>query len=285
MKSTPASSPSAVLAPEPSHCFRFNEPSERLFLAIGGESPLLIHATNPMAGLAGIMPLGEMVGSEDGRTLFFPDAGLEIALDRIDAMHGIELPTEDGSTLSIEFALRGDPRALAIAAIAPHENADLFRRRLLALRFTSIDPLIYRKWSRAHTQHPVMCPCCSAAAAKRRANPAGNPMAGMFEQAVVRSTPLRCTLISRSCGFTSWLLPSDLSCGNGRLELTGNGGSSLLDFDPGICHSLSITRQRLDGEHFSVMRLFDSKGEAHLEIATPGWQAEADWRALCMGPE
>lgn len=276
------SSSSAVVAPEPSHCFSINEPVERLFLTIGGESPLLIHAANAMAGLAAIMPLGGIVGSEDGGTLFFPDAGLEIALDRIDAMHGIDLPMGDRSTLSVEFAMRGDPRALAIASIPPHGNADSFRHRLLALRFTSLDPSIYQKWCRDYTRHPVMCPCCSAAATKRRGDPAGNPMARMFEQAILSSTPLRCTLLSPSCGFASWLIPADLCFGNGRLELTGNGGASLLELDPGICHSLAITRRRLDGENFSVMRLFDSKGEAHLEIATPGWRAAADWKSLCM---
>jgi hypothetical protein len=282
MKPRSDSSTSSVVAPEPSHCFRIHDPAERLFLAFGGESPLLIHAANAMAGLAAIMPLGELVGSEDGNTLFFPDAGLEIMPDRTDAIHGIDLPMGERSTLSVEFAMRGDPRALAIAAIPPHGNATLFRHHLLALRFTSLDPRIYQKWSRAYTRHPVMCPCCSAAATKRRSDPAGNPIARVFEQAILRCTPLRCTLPSDACGFSSWLLPSDLSFANGRLELTGNGGSSLLEFDPGICHSLAIARRRLDGEDFSVMRLFDSKGEAHLEIATPGWRAESEWKALCM---
>jgi hypothetical protein len=262
-------------------CVRFDGPPELLLLSMTCETPLYIHAGNWMAGLCAVTPLREMIGNHTGTRVFFPEDGLQVSLEDIEAIHGIDLETGEDSTLSVEFAIQGLPRAISIAALPNLSDAPRFRRSLRHQRAAVLTNDEYQQWSDSHTRRPAMCPCCAASAEQRRAAPQHNPLSRIFRHAIQHAVPLRCGIVSPAYGFTAWLTPGAIDFDDGRIELTGTDGMSMLEFDPGACHSLAVIRERLDDEPFTIMRLFDSTGNLRLEIGTPGWEAESTWRELC----
>lgn len=262
-------------------CFRVDAAPERLLIALSCGSPLFIQAANPLAALCTVESLGEMAGDTGGRRVFFPDNGLELAIEDIARIHAVELETLGDSILSVEFALAGAPRALILATPPGHANAAIFRKRIGHLAKRPVERDRYETWCRNFLREPVLCSCCVDAAKQRRANPSAHPIAIIFQRAIDMNLPLRCTLMGGACGFTSTLMPASLDFNPSSIDLTGADGTTQLGIDPGICHSLAVEPLTLDGEKHSILRLFDSLGQEHFQLTASGWDACAAWVAVC----
>lgn len=262
-------------------CFVFDVSPERLLMAMRCQSPWFIQAANALAVLATVEPLGDMAGACCGQQVFFPENGLDLAINDVARIHLVELQGPTGTIVSVEFALAGDPRALTIAAPPGHPDAVSLRIRLERLKKHLIAEKTYQEWCHGYTREPVLCPCCKEAAQKRRTQPAAHPAAGILRHAMDQSLPLRCTLKSNACGLTTTIQPAFLDFDDGGIQLTGIDGSSQLGIDPGLCHAIAVEPLTLDGEKHSVFRLMDSLGRINLEISTPGWYACKVWVEIC----
>jgi len=254
---------------------------ERLLIAMAVALPVFMQAANPLAQVCKLVPLGEMVGAQEGNRVFFPQSGLEVTLDDIERIHLVELETPGESTLSIEFAVTGDPRALILAAPGKWTDAGSIRRRICGFSKHALAHDKYETWCRDFTREPVLCPCCSVAAAKRRADPSLHPVAAIFHHALRHGMRLRCVLKSEACGLSVEILPGELDLSEGRISLTGADGTSHVSLDPGLCHAIGVETRDLDGEAHSMLRLYDQHGHLALEISTPGKQAAAVWCQFC----
>ena len=260
---------------------RIDDAPERVLLALACGTPLLVQAGNRMASLATLSPLGEMAGCTTGRAVFFPEIGLDLAIEEVEAVHALDFTIGGNRALSVEFAIGNHPRALAIAALAAHGDDARVRDRLRPLRAARMAERAYQKWQDGYTRPPPMCPCCRGKAETRRQHADQHPVFTILADATEHERPLRCTLLSAVCGFSSWILPGILTCDEGRIECRDHAQSSMIELDPGLFHAVHIRRCRMDGEPYTALRLFDSLGIARVEISTPGWQADGVWHHTC----
>jgi hypothetical protein len=234
-----------------------------------------------MAGMCAMTPLREMVIDHSGSEACFPEEGLHVSLRKIDAIHGVDLHSATGPLLSAEFAIRGVPKALAIAAIPNLSDVERFRSAMGEQAAQFITPQGFQRWHKSHARKPALCPCCEAAAEKRRATLEQNPLTRIFHHAIGSGMQLRSSIVSPAYGFTASLTPASLAFAEGILEVSGADGTTMIELDPGLCHSLTIVRETLDGERFSTLKLYDSTGTIHLKLAAPGWETEKLWRKIC----
>lgn len=260
---------------------RFKGSIPALLENVAGSGPLYVHARNWMAELATILPLGGMVTDEEERTAMFPEQGLLLALGEVEEVHGVTIEYRSRQALALEFATRGEPRAVSIVALPNISDMEHFTRCIHRHPADILREEDYRKWREEFIVRPYICPCCTAASEERRADPERNPLARIFCHAIETRLALRCNVASSAIGFCAWLTPQSLQFSDGVMGAIGIDGKSMLELDFGICHSMHIARREIDNEAFSEISLYDSLGGLHLQIAARGWQHEAVWRGLC----
>lgn len=264
---------------------RFPGPLTPMLSGMAKTGPLYVHSRNWMAEMASIVPLAGMVEDESENSVFFPEDGLHLALDAVEAVHGVEIDCRGKRALALEIATLGEPRSLSIVAI-PHVS-DVARFSVCLNRHPAqvLDEEEYQQWREDFLVRPVICPCCQAAADERRAYPERNPLTRVFCDAIDRDIELRCTLVSPVFGFSTWLKPGHLQFTNGILGVIAEDGQSMLEIDPGVCHTLRIVCRQIDDEPFSEIHLYDSVGTLHFKISARGWDKEAVWRGFCKAGE
>lgn len=260
---------------------RFHGAASSLLQDLPGAGPLYLHARNWMAELAAITPLTGLVIDEDERAAFFPEEGLHLSLDAVQAIHGIAIEHHTHPALAIELASHGEPRALSIAAIPNFSDLTRFSSILQRHPSERLSEETYQEWRRASTLLPRICSCCAAAAEERRENPERNPLTRILCHAIEEQATLRCRLRSTLFSFATPLLPRTLQFSDHKISVIAADGKSMLEVDLGICASLRIHLRKIDDEAFSVLQVFDSTGHPHLELAAPGPQMGHAWQRRC----
>lgn len=261
---------------------KFNGPLPSLLQGVAGGGPLYVHARNWLAELAAIVPLTGMVTDESENSLFFPEQGLHLSLGAVQAVHGVVIDYRTRQALALEIATRGEPRTLSVVAIPNISNMEHFTRCLDHHPAEILREEDYQQWREEFITHPMLCPCCEASAAERRSQPERNPLTRIFCHAIEHGLDLRCHLISRVAGFTTWLRPKNLQLSNDMLGVIAEDGKSMLEVDPGVCHMLRIVCRVVDDEPFTEILLYDALGDLHLTISARGWDKDAVWRGLCL---
>jgi len=260
---------------------RFTGPFNGILQELTGIGPLYVHARNWLAELAAIIPLTGMAVDESGNTAIFPEDGLVISLGEVEEVHGVTINYQKRQALALEFATPGEPRGVSIVAIPNISDMESFTRCLHRHPAEIVREDEYERWREKFMVRPAICPCCMAAMEERRENPERNPLTAIFQHAIAEGLELRCEIISPSMGLSTWLAPRGLQFSNGLTGLIGSDNKAMLEVDYGMCHSLRIARQVMDGEVFSEICLYDSIGQLHLKIAARGAKHEGFWREIC----
>ncbi|MFT4175461.1 MAG: hypothetical protein QM627_02285 [Luteolibacter sp.] len=255
---------------------------EEVLLSLTSEAPLYLHARNWMAEMAAIRPLTEPILDEEQLWLSYPEQGLTLSLSAIRCLHRVSIEHRCRTSLALEIATRGEPRSISIAAIPTLSDLDAFAEKLAPHACTPLTRETYETWRKNHLIRPTACPCCQEAAEKRRKNPENNPITRILCSAIDQRQTLHCTLSARAFHFSQSILPHHILLSDKHISVTGDDHRSMLEIDPGLCHSLHIERRVVDAEQVTRLMLFNSLGIPELTLETSGWDSAAHWQELCM---
>lgn len=255
-------------------------PALQVLDSLPSELPLYVHGRVPMAEVAVITTLGGCFVGHDG-CFRFPETGLAMSLDAIRAMHCIEVEDEAFPSVALEIATPGEPRSVSFAAVPSFSNPRDFGKSLASHPARELTSSQYDTWRARHHVPPHQCPCCKEAAANRRLNPANNPIARILAEAVHSRTVLRCQVHSKVFNFRITLTPGELLVHDSHLGITGEDQHSLIEIDPGFCHSMTIRTERIDSELVTILNIHDSLGTLGLTLETPGEKSAAKWAEIC----
>ncbi|MDB6079158.1 MAG: hypothetical protein JWO82_2905 [Akkermansiaceae bacterium] len=271
--------------PAATRALRFSCQPETILQEISTGSSTYVHARNLACELAAIAPLHSPVIDEQERLAFFPESGLSFALGEVTGLHAVMIPRPSAPAYSLEIGLPGVSRALSLVAIPECSDMLAFENALLRQNALPITEKELSAWQAVTTASLEMCPCCTASAEARQKEPEKHPLARVLRHATRERHSLLCRLISPHLAFSSWITPEQFRAGNGRLSAVDTGRRGLLEIHIGYVHSLWTLRQKIDGEDYVVLRVFDPLGRLHLEIASPELRLEAVWRELCRERE
>ncbi|MES2997026.1 MAG: hypothetical protein V4733_09485 [Verrucomicrobiota bacterium] len=261
--------------------YRFDCPAAPLAALIPVGAQACVQVANRIAGLGVMLTLHDLTPDDTRRFLSFPENGLHFAPEEVTAIHGIDLHGSACTAFSLEFAIAGEPRAVSIALTPQESGQRTVQEHLIAFAAGEIDETEYDRWHDENQATAKMCPCCLETANHRRANPRATPLARILRCAAAHKTALRCSILAPEYGFSTWLTPGTTICRNGRIEVASWHEPAVLEIDPGACHSYWIGTERLDGEWFTTMRVFDSHGCPHLQISARGRSHTARWEPFC----
>ncbi len=243
--------------------------------------PLYIHARNWMAEMTMITPLTACLVDDGQDWISFPEQGLNLSLTAIEYLHSVAVEHPSRSSLGLEIATRGEPRSVSIAAIPALSNLAGFTAKLARHDSEFMATKEYEQWRGRQLIRPSACPCCAQAAEDRRENVAASPLAKILSAVVNECRPLHCRLFSPAFRLALSLVPKSILLNQGRIILAGSDDMSLLEIDPGLCHSITIHRRRIDAEMITSMRIYNSLGVPELTVETPGHESYDDWLRLC----
>lgn len=264
-----------------SHRYRRIEESPASVLsALSHTTPLYIHARNWMAEMALISPLADSFRG-DGGWLSFPEQGLNMAMDSLQHLHCVTIDHHTRPSLALEIATHGEPRAISFAAIPSISNLEAFRASLESHPSQPLSSDQYHAWRDSHLIRPTACSCCAGAAEARRKDPGKSPLARILRHSIEDGLQLHCRLHSASFHFALSLIPADILLGKGHITITGDDCASMVEIDPGLCHSLMLHRKEIDAEPMTVLRVYNSLGVPELVIETPGYKAHDQWLEFC----
>ena len=234
-----------------------------------------------MAEMASITSLTECVMDDESQIACYPEQGLYLSLDHIEYLHTVAIEHRSRASLALEIATDGEPRAISIAAIPLLSDLPAFTACLAEQPFHPLSAENYEQWRVSHLIRPSICSCCAEAAEERRQKPETNPLTKIFCHAIEEQMTLHCRLTSPAFRFARSILPGALLFQGGHITLTSQDGSSMLEIDPGYCHSLTLHRTSIDAEPMTCLRIYNSLGTPELTIETPGWSAYDHWLSLC----
>lgn len=243
-------------------------------------NPLYLHARNWMSEMAAITPLTGSFANDDG-WFSLPEQGLNVYLPGIRHLHAISIDHPSRPSVALEIATHGEPRSVSFAAIPLFSDIGAFRDCLSIHPAQELSSEEYDAWRAGHIVRPVACSCCAEAAKNRRKNLGDNPLSLIFAEAVENRRPLHCHLRSGTFRFAHTFVPGELLLQGGHIGLTGEGQMAMLEIDPGLCHSLTFDRTRIDADPMTILSLSNSLGETEMTIATPGFDACAEWTRIC----
>jgi hypothetical protein len=268
--------------PAAGRSLRFSGPVENLLEDISNGDRLYIYQRNRLCELAIITSLGNPVYDRSQGHLLFPENALVLSLPAVDFVHGVTV--QQGGTLAyvLEFAMKGEPRAICIAAIPDVSNVERFGIVMARHPSTILTAKEFEQWQKsAAVPHPV-CPCCEHEAKRRREHPEDHPLTAIFNHALTNRVPLHCNLESPHRTFSTWILPRDLHHRSGILGIVSDDEHALLEIDLGLIHSMDIRQQKVDGQQFAVLKLYDSVGTLHFTICSLEPEMEGIWRGFCQ---
>jgi hypothetical protein len=246
--------------------------------ALCRSTPLYLHAGNWMAEMATITELTECL--IDDEWIAFPEQGLNLSLPAIRHLHSIAI--DQRSSLALEIATHGEPRAVSIAAIPAASDLEKFADRLDGFPNEFLSEKAYQEWRSQHLIRPAACQRCVAAAEERRRDPEANPLTHILDDAVKQGLHLHCQLTSPAFHFALSMTPGNLLLNHGHLAITSHDHRSMLEIDTGLCHLLDLRRRRIDDEPMTVMSIYNSLGAVELTLQTPGYDAYENWLRLCQ---
>jgi hypothetical protein len=258
--------------------YRIDAAPAAVLPALCHSTPLYVHAGNWMADLAAITDFTECLVDDDW--LSFPEQGLALSLPAIQHLHTIAIDRR--SSLAMEIATPGEPRAVSIAAIPAASDLDQFAERLSYFPTKFLNEKRYQEWRSQQLIRPAACKRCVAAAEERRLHMATNPLGHIFANAVKEGLTLHCELTSPVFRFAVAITPGEILFDRGHLGITGNDQLSMLEIDTGLCHSLDLRRRLVDDEPMTVLSIFNSLGAVELTLQTPGFTAYENWLQLCQ---
>ncbi|RYD29454.1 MAG: hypothetical protein EOP87_18300 [Verrucomicrobiaceae bacterium] len=264
-----------------SHRFRRIEESPATVLTgLSNTTPLYLHARNRMAEMAVFTTLSDSFQSDDG-WLSFPEQGMNLSLDAMQHLHRVAVNHPTRPSLALEIATPGEPRAVSFAAIPSLSDLEAFRGALDLHPSQPLTSCQYHDWRASHLIRTAACSCCAAAAETRRKDPGSSPLARILAHSIAERNPLHCRLHSPSFNFALGITPADLLLDKGRIAITGDDRASMVEIDPGLCHSLLLHREEIDAEPMTVLRACNSLGATELVIATPGHAGYDRWLEFC----
>lgn len=264
-----------------SHRYRRIEEAPSTVVAdLSNTTPLYVHARNWMAEMAVITSLSDSFRSDDG-WLSFPEQGLNLSIHAIQHLHCVAIDHHTKPSLALELATDGEPRAVSFAAIPSLSDLDTFRDTLDAHPSQILSSGQYHAWRTSHMIRPTVCPCCASAAEARRKDPGKSPLARILTHSIGEQRELHFRLHSPSFHFGLSQTPAELLLNNGRLTIIGETSSSMLEIDPGLCHSLMLLRKEIDAEPMTQLRIYNSRGVPELTIETSGYDAHDRWLEFC----
>ncbi|WAC20556.1 hypothetical protein OVA24_04080 [Luteolibacter sp. SL250] len=259
---------------------RIEESPATVLAGLSNITPLYLHARNWMAEMAVVTALSDSFQSDDG-WFSFPEQGMNLSLDAMQHMHCVAINHHARPSLALEIATHGEPRAVSFAAIPSLSDLGAFRH---ALDHHPSQPLTsgqYHDWRTSHLIRPTACSCCAGAAEARRKDPGNSPLARILAHSIREGHQLHCRLHSPSFHFALSLTPADLVLNKGHITITGDDCASMVEIDPGLCHSLMLHRKEIDAEPMTVLRVYNSLGVPELVIETPGYEAHDRWLEFC----
>jgi hypothetical protein len=260
---------------------RLQAPPRLVLSGLCGATPLYVHARNWMAEMAAISPLTENLIDEESQWISFPEQGLNLSLAAIRHLHSVEIDHPSRPSLALEIATHGDPRAVSFAAIPSFSDMASFAGNLSEYTRQYLTGEEYDTWRSSHIIQPSACLCCAEAAARRRKNPEKSPLVRIFSSAIAQACELHCRLQSESFRFAHSFVPGNLLMDGSHIGVTGRECLSILEIDPGLCHSLVMHRREIDAEPMTSLRIYNSLGVAELTIETTGWGAYDEWLEFC----
>ena len=272
-------SPHSFLSQHRHH--RVDAPPGNVLNDLSADTPLYIHARNWMAEMASITYLTECVMDDESQIACYPEQGLYLSLDHIEYLHTVAIEHRSRASLALEIATDGEPRAISISAIPLLSDLPAFTACLAEQPFHPLSAENYEKWRASHLTRPSICSCCADAAEERRKKPEIHPLTKIFHHAIEQQMTLHCCLASPAFRFFRSILPGALLFQGGRITLTSQDGNSMLEIDPGYCHSLTLHRTSIDAEPMTRLRIYNSLGTPELTIETPDWDACDQWLSLC----
>lgn len=264
-----------------SHRYRRIEESPAAVLSkLSDTTQLYVHARNWMAEMAVITPLTDSFTGDEG-WLSFPEQGLNLSLPAIQHLHSVSIDHHSRPSLALEVATHGEPRSISFAAIPVLSDISAFRDSLASHPSQHLSSDQYEAWRSGHLIRPTACACCAGAAETRRRDPGNSPLARIFTNAIETRRALHCRLHSNSFRFALTFTPGDILLNKGHIGLTGDDSMSMLEIDPGLCHSLMLHRKEIDAEPMTILRVYNSLGVPELIIETSGFEAHDEWLEFC----
>lgn len=267
----PAIGESLRLLPLPQEVFRAVAPIQRLY----------VHTRNVGAELAAIQPLGSAIFDDDEPLAFFPESGLNVDLSELVAIYASRIDKLVKPALGLEFDFQNSANALSLVALDESPEEGQLAHKIHTMGDTTLSATDLTDLRRELDPPRCLCPHCREAADRRVEFAASHPLTALLQDAMECRMPLLCRLQSPHLGMVSWMVPGRVSVRDGRIEMIDSGGHGLLQVKLEFAHSLWVLPVRMDGEAFSVIRVFDMLGNLNLEIATPDPKIEMRWREFC----
>ncbi|MEM7010671.1 MAG: hypothetical protein AAF585_04225, partial [Verrucomicrobiota bacterium] len=175
-----------------------------------------------------------------------------------------------GSQLNgLSFAARpGSPAADSIAEVVERFGRD-------SLPASALD-----EW-RERTQKPFkMCKCCAKAAYERALDPKSHVMFRILEHCVENQHLLYAQLYGEHVSLTAWVRALKLQVAPGWIKCCDP--SSEIPINAAFCHTLKLSKEKIDGQTFATADLYESHGNKLLRIATKDVHVFDIWKDLCQ---
>lgn len=278
------------ILPTPTHAVRLQHDGEPFFDRLGDLDSTQILARNTGAALSKQVTRMQSITAIDDEegsvTALAPELGLVFSGTVLKATHGA-IRDRAGLCPVVELDFDGQPNGLSFAARPGTPSAERLTDLMgdHATQPVAVEEL--ESW-RTQLQSPLrMCRCCAKAAMARMQKPKTHPMYGILSHASTIRQPLYCRLKSAHVDLTTWVIATKVDAAGGWIQCSD--ASNALQINAGMCQKLHLTRESLDGEWFTMARLYDSRGAELFQFWAPNpkllplWQRAAvesgDWVA------
>ena len=223
--------------------------------------------------------------SVDGPDFAFdPDAGLGFSLRDLEAVHARSPQPGSFFQGSLTFEFRGFPHGLGLH-LMPEEEAPA--------RVLGIDALIdsmptepldessLEQWRMERTREAPMCPCCRDRAKERSRHPESHPLHGVLRHAAAEGFTLHWRILDEHADLSTEFIPARIEARDGFLVASDAPARHAVHVDMARLHALAIQTCRLDGTHYSRIRLFEPRGKVTFEILAEDPTLAPFWRRIC----
>lgn len=258
---------------------RLRESAPEFFERLAAAGPLCIRAKNLTAEMVALADGGDtVIRTED--EAFFPSLGLRLFLPKIAGVHALkvaQLPDHSG-VIEMDFEKGFHP--LSVALPGDSFGAGHLRELVAAycLEETELEDL--QQWRGTLAEPFQACPCCQAAADRRRAHPEAHPLAPILQDVIDSGLPLHCQIYDRGFQFDRFLEARKLVFRD-AITVRDTHGECLLQIDPAYAHALWVLPVAVDGEIRSTVRVYDTLGGMNLVLSVACDLFVERWQHYC----
>lgn len=243
-----------------------------------------VHFRTRSSSLESVLPLGMSIHEEDEGLLFFPECNLSLRSSLLQEVHASQVAIAGGRELALEMDFLSAPNGVSIST---HRRCDQerFRRVLLHHPYTIACRREIEQKRIEDSPPPCMCNRCAAIAKARRESPEKHPLTLILRHAEQEQVSLLCRIDASHGGFSQWLTPASLTTRHGVITIADESNQTRLHVNLGFAHSLWVVKTKIDGDAYSIVRVFDSLGHLSVELAAPNPNLVWLWEQICETAE